>query len=364
MLISSRSFRTLVVLALAAVSLAAFTACGGSKSDDATATTAPSATQSSGSGSSSPTATPRATATASSTATPGLGNIFADSCAAIGLISGLPGGISGSSVTDTPSSDFARDAADYFFPIIKSALGDGEPGCFLEVDTDGELGIWAAYELDDDPPADGSTRLKNELVDNGIADDDVSSFSSNFGGTTFAGVNLTNVAALGRYYMSDVAIFISGRSAVLVINQYDSGDDASPTATPSGNSSPDPTATPGTELQPTVVASGLAGTIDSLVRPALQETLGVSLNLTGEFSSSSGGSSTVFLTYEGNGAFSPGSETDIQAALEKLGATVDATMNFDGNAMVTFSGLAVANQTAEGTVVTDGTNLTVTIVLE
>jgi hypothetical protein len=335
-------FALLLITALSATALAA---CGGGDGGDEGSET-PTAT-----------ATSRPVSVTATTGAGGLGDLFANACDSISLAAGVPDGMIDADASDEPPSDFASDVADYFTPIISDALSGATAACFIEALEDGGYGLYIGYRLDEPAPANSLELLEAELISNSVAAEDIETFSASFGGAGYSYVSATNVEALGEYSDGEAVLLVSGQSVVLAVNSDGSGSSFDPTATPpvSGTSQAG-----GASASPTVVATGAAKDLDDVLRPELEQALGVSLNLVSELNINAGDTTSVALFYQANENISGDAEDAIGAAMTELGGTVVSTFSSDGTTLIYVEGIPVGNKAAAGQVVYNGEEVSFT----
>jgi hypothetical protein len=260
----------------------------------------------------------------------------------------------GADASEDPPSDLAGDIADYFTPIISDALSDATAACFIETLEDGDYGLYVGYRLEEPAPANSLELLEAELISNSVAAEDIETFSASFGGAGYSYVSATNVEALGEYSNGEAVLLVSGQSVVLAVNSDGSGSSFDPTATPavSGTST-----TGGASASPTVVATGAAKELDDILRPELEQAFGVSFNLVGELTISSGNISPVSLAYESAGNIGGDVNEAIAAAITALNGTVVSTFSSGGATLIYVEGVPVGNRAAAGQITYDGETL-------
>jgi hypothetical protein len=324
------------------LSAAALAACGGGDGGDEGSET-PTAT-----------ATSRPVSVTATTGAGGLGDLFANACDSISLAAGVPDGMIDADASDEPPSDFASDVADYFTPIISDALSGATAACFIEALEDGGYGLYIGYRLDEPAPANSLELLEAELISNSVAAEDIETFSASFGGAGYSYVSATNVQALGEYSDGEAVLLVSGQSVVLAVNSDGSGSSFDPTATPavSGTSTAG-----GSSASPTVVATGAAKELDDVLRPDLEQALGVSLSLTGELTITGGNVSSITLAYQPAGNVSGDVTEAISAAITELGGEVTTAFSSGGVTLISVQGVPVGNRAAAGQITFDGETL-------
>lgn len=339
-----------LILAMASIAIFAIAACG--SSDD---------------GGSDPTATTQSSGQPGATNTPtfgfgnigDLGDVFDNACSSIELAASLPDGLVDGSASDEPTSDTARDIANFFSSAISDAIGDNTPACYVEFSDDGDFGMWVGFDLDEDAPANAAELLKDQLIDRGVDENDIESSSFAFGAAGFNNVSATNVDILGQYSDGEVNLFISGDTVVLAVEHDSSSNSPISTSTPfpgAATSTPGNSTSPTSTPAPTVQTSGQSAEVDNVLKPLLEDALGVDLNLTSNFNSSGQGGTSVILTYEMSSESTVNLLSKLTAVVESLNGTVLFSGSFGGSTSVSFEGVLIDGDEFSGAfAVFDGT---------
>lgn len=282
-----------------------------------------------------------------------------DSCSSISTVAGIPGVAISAAASTSPSSDFAKETAKFFEDLIEDALSvSASSSCFFEVSTDGESGVWMAYDLSQVVGSDASGLLIKALGDVGISADSSSVFSANSGDGSFTGFGFESLPGINAN--AGGFLWLSGNTAVVVAGtDFGSGDSGGVSNPPSGSGggSTGSSGSSGGVADP----SGVAGEVNAALVSSLESSLGVSLELDSTFNASSGGTTAVSLSYSA----SPSPSGDIVGSLtemvEGFGGSVDFSFSAGEVTTVNFTNTTVVGFTVEGILTVSADNLTATL---
>jgi len=270
-------------------------------------------------------------------------------CSAITAAAGIPGAALSSISSTSPTTDFARQISDFFKGLLEDALSvTVETNCFFEISVDEEgTGVWIAFALSESVGSDASNLLTQELLDRGIPAESSSAFSADFGQGAFAGIGFDSLPGINTDAGGLLLIF--GNSAVVAAGT-DFGDSESVGDGASGGSAVGGSG--GTPITPPVITigelTGVAGELESVLKPVLETALGVSLDRVSTFSATEGNTTTVLLTYSPSTPFSGGQADALSNVLSGFGGHVDGTISFGGATTLTFSDMTIAGYSVDG----------------
>jgi hypothetical protein len=278
------------------------------------------------------------------------------------LISGAQGGPTvQAQYSQSPTSDEAAAIANFFEDALNDAFGGGVSAeCYWEVSGSqgGESGLalWVSLQLPSVPSAETIQATQASLAARGATV--AGFFASPAGGEVSSTIMVELPFGQGGdsggmlMFMEEFAIIIAGQGT-------DSG------ASESSQTSPAPTASapppPSSVQQASADTEGIADWFQG----KLEDALGVSLEVEGSFQSSTGGQSSLLVTFRiPEGTSLPSDVADqFEEIAESANANILATMSFGDVAMVNFENLKVEGVSASGAIALDSTqnNVTVTV---
>lgn len=337
--------------------------------------------------------TPTTEALASSSGTnnpfnlPGLGTGGSDDvdCSSITSAAGIPGAALSIGASTTPTTEFSEQVSEFFTDLIENALSvDADVTCFFEVSAgeDG-AGLWMSLSLSETVGSNAVDLLTQELMSEGVETDSSSSFSANFGQGAFSFIGFESIPGVDAD--SGGLMMVSGDSIVVTAGSdfgSDDDDDGSLFGgigsnggtgddTPAGGALDDiiasavsgstatgstggssgsgsPTATPVVSIGGAVSLTGATGDVNDELEPALEDALGVSLEVSSSFSSATGGVTTTIFAYDVSGTISVDLTEAFTDVITEFGGSVDFSFSAGGATNVTFSGASIAGLTVGG----------------
>ena len=375
MYVDNKRIRWALVLAFT-IFAAATIACGGGD-DGEESGSEPTATTQASSGSPSGTST---TGTASPTSPsgfnfPGLntGSGAGDNpCAAINAAAGIPGTLLSSFATSSaPDSEFSEQASSFFEELLESALSlEAEATCFFSLSLDESAGLWMAFALSESIGADAASLLTQALQEQGVSTDDSGAFTANFGEGQFTGIGITSLPGIS--VETGGLLYIAGNTAVVAVGTTFSepassgGGSLDPTSTPGSGGASGSSIGPGSPVPPSPTPiitfggdlTGKPAEVESALRAALEDALGVSLELTSTFTSGLGDTTSLLATYLSTPDLGSGNSEALSSVVTGFGGTVDFSLQAGEGATLSFSGAYIGDSIVGGTLAIGGSSVT------
>ena len=299
----------------------------------------------------------------------GIGGLGGLSGGLANVLSGAQGGPSiQAEYSQSPPSDDAEEIADFFEDAMNKAFGGGVSAeCYWEVSAsqgdESSVGLWVSLELPSEPNPEVIQDIQNALTDKGAT---VGGFFNNpTDGDAAAMIMVGEIPLDDLEGEAGGMLMITEKYAILIASQT-TGSDSSPSApsvpsVPAQESSsadasgsvpaPAPTNTPQSAPVPQVSAN-VEEVIDWF-KDNMEDALDVTLKIDGSLQSSVGGQNVISITLAiPEGSSIPSDVADrIEEVAESAGATITATINAGGTAIITFESLEVGGISASGTII-------------
>lgn len=265
----------------------------------------------------------------------------------------------------SPQSDFAREVGSFAENALEQVFeGDVTADCFFQATKEDEGGVWISLTLPGSPPSGAGQSVSEAMRDKGATVAGAYSSATSQGTFDFVALEAIPVDAPGNAPAQGGLYFVStqegGSFAVMMVgyqpnrgnrasdpNPVPSDTDAFTQGESSAQESPEPvaagTATP-------VVPSGMAGTVNGELQPALEEAFGVSLVVESFSQTAAGGTNSVTISYAVQGDLPDGTDpmASFTSVVEDFGGTVSFSMTGGGTSNVSFEGLQIGETTATG----------------